>query len=53
MIIFSSLITDDLRHKGQVVGADAQVSKPEIDELVRLIDRLALIKIKKTTIHVS
>ena len=42
VIIFSSLITDDLRHKGQVVGADAQVSKPEIDELVRLIDRLAL-----------
>ena len=51
MIIFSSLITDDLRHKGQVVGADAQISKPEIAELVRLIDRLALIKIKKTTIH--
>ena len=42
VIIFSSLITDDLRHKGQVVGADAQVSKPEIDELVRLIDQLAL-----------
>ena len=42
VIIFSSLITDDLRHKGQVVGADAQVSKPEIDELVRLIDELAL-----------
>ena len=47
VIIFSSLITDDLRHKGQVVGADAQVSKPEIDQLVRLIDRLALLKIKK------
>lgn len=42
IIIFSSLITDDLRHKGQVVGADGQVSKPEIDELVRLIDELAL-----------
>ncbi len=41
-IIYSSLITDDLRHKGQVVGANAQVSKPEIDELVRLIDQLAL-----------
>ncbi|WP_338469980.1 chemotaxis protein [Niallia sp. XMNu-256] len=42
VIIFSSLITDDLRHKGQVVGANSQVSKPEIDELVRLIDQLAL-----------
>ncbi|CAH0345892.1 chemotaxis protein [Bacillus sp. CECT 9360] len=38
VIIFSSLITDDLRHKGQIVGADAQVSKPEIAELIQLID---------------
>jgi two-component system, chemotaxis family, chemotaxis protein CheV len=38
VIIFSSLITDDLRHKGQMVGADGQVSKPEIGELVNLID---------------
>lgn len=42
VIIFSSLITDDLRHKGQIVGADAQVSKPEIAELVQLIDQFAL-----------
>ncbi|MFP7446694.1 chemotaxis protein [Bacillus infantis] len=42
VIIFSSLITDDLRHKGQMVGADAQVSKPEIAELVLLIDKHAL-----------
>jgi len=38
IIIFSSLITDDLRHKGVKVGADAQVSKPEIAELVHFID---------------
>ncbi|MBE4908940.1 chemotaxis protein CheV [Bacillus luteolus] len=38
VIIFSSLITDDLRHKGQMVGANGQVSKPEIGELVNLID---------------
>ena len=38
VIIFSSLITDDLRHKGQVVGANAQVSKPEIGELIQVID---------------
>ena len=42
VIIFSSLITDDLRHKGQKVGADGQISKPEIAELILLIDRLAL-----------
>ena len=42
VIIFSSLITDDLRHKGQEVGADGQISKPEIAELILLIDRLAL-----------
>lgn len=42
VIIFSSLITDELRHKGAGVGADAQVSKPEIARLVQLIDELAL-----------
>ncbi|OEH84206.1 chemotaxis protein CheV [Desulfuribacillus stibiiarsenatis] len=42
VIIFSSLITDTLRHKGEVVGADAQISKPEITDLVRTIDRLIL-----------
>ncbi len=42
VIIFSSLITDELRHKGKGVGADAQVSKPEIARLVEYIDELAL-----------
>jgi two-component system chemotaxis response regulator CheV len=42
VVIFSSLITDDLRHKGEQVGATAQVSKPEIDELVRVIDKYIL-----------
>ncbi|WML51234.1 chemotaxis protein [Neobacillus sp. PS3-12] len=40
VVIFSSLITDDLRHKGENVGADAQVSKPEIGELINVIDQL-------------
>ncbi|HJV17972.1 MAG TPA: chemotaxis protein [Bacillales bacterium] len=40
VVIFSSLITEDLRHKGQNVGADAQVSKPEIGELINVIDQL-------------
>ncbi|MEF9950976.1 MAG: chemotaxis protein [Clostridium sp.] len=40
IIIFSSLITDDLKHKGLSVGADAQLSKPDISTLVETIDRL-------------
>lgn len=35
IMIFSSLITDDLRHRGEVVGADEQISKPEISELIK------------------
>ena len=40
VVIFSSLITDDLKHKGISVGADGQLSKPEIGELVDMIDKL-------------
>ncbi|UOQ43229.1 chemotaxis protein [Halobacillus salinarum] len=42
VIIFSSLITNDLKHKGDGVGADAQISKPEITELVEMMDRYIL-----------
>src|SRR5690625_3817817 len=42
VVIFSSLITRDLFHKGESVGADAQISKPEIVNLVKEIDRLVL-----------
>ncbi|MCM3386581.1 chemotaxis protein [Ureibacillus chungkukjangi] len=42
VIIFSSLITDDLRHKGEVVGAEEQISKPEIAELILKVDELIL-----------
>jgi two-component system, chemotaxis family, chemotaxis protein CheV len=40
VIIFSSLITQELRHKGESVKADAQLSKPEVNELVDTVDRL-------------
>ncbi len=40
IVIFSSLITDTLRHKGEEVGADSQLSKPEVAELVSVLDRL-------------
>lgn len=42
VIVFSSLITDDLYHKGEKVGADAQISKPEIVSLVQHIDQLVI-----------
>ena len=42
VIIFSSLITDDLRHKGEEVGAEDQISKPEIAELILRMDQLIL-----------
>ena len=40
VIIFSSLINDDIRRKGESVGADAQLTKPEIGKLVDAIDEL-------------
>ncbi len=40
VIIFSSLVNDDMRRKGEALGADAQLSKPEIGNLVRIVDRL-------------
>lgn len=40
VILFSSLISDELRIKGEEVGADEQITKPEIVELVNIIDRL-------------
>jgi two-component system chemotaxis response regulator CheV len=33
VILFSSLITDKLRHKGLSVGADDQIAKPEVTQL--------------------
>ncbi|MFO7818297.1 MAG: chemotaxis protein [Thermodesulfobacteriota bacterium] len=35
VILFSSLISEKLRHKGEAVGADDQISKPEVGELAR------------------
>ena len=35
VILFSSLITEKLRHRGETVGADDQVSKPEITYLAQ------------------
>lgn len=40
VIIFSSLVNEEMRRKGEELGADAQLSKPEIGNLVRVIDEL-------------
>lgn len=40
VIIFSSLITDELYYKGMQVGAEAQISKPSLKKLVQIIDEL-------------
>ena len=40
VVIFSSLVNDEMRRKGEQLGADAQLSKPEIGNLVKIIDEL-------------
>ncbi|MBE5889820.1 MAG: chemotaxis protein CheV [Lachnospiraceae bacterium] len=40
LIIFSSLVNDEMRRKGEQLGADAQLTKPEIGQLVEAIDNL-------------
>ncbi|MFC0559936.1 chemotaxis protein [Halalkalibacter alkalisediminis] len=42
VVIFSSLITDDVYHRGKGVGANAQISKPDIVKLIQIIDQLIL-----------
>ena len=40
VVIFSSLINEQMRIKGEELGADEQLTKPEIGNLVHVIDRL-------------
>ena len=40
VVIFSSIITDDILHKGQSVGADVQLTKPQIGFLIDKINEL-------------
>ena len=40
VVIFSSLVNEEMRRKGEHLGANAQLSKPEIGNLVRVIDDL-------------
>lgn len=40
IVIFSSLINDEMKRKGSLLGANEQISKPEIGKLVEILDRL-------------
>lgn len=42
VVIFSSLVNEEMKKKGEALGADAQLSKPEIGNLVRVVDDLVL-----------
>jgi len=42
VVIFSSLINEDMRRKGEAIGANGQVSKPEIAQLIALLDSHSL-----------
>lgn len=40
VVIFSSLVNEQMRQKGKELGADEQLSKPEIGHLVAVMDEL-------------
>ena len=40
IVIFSSLVNEEMKRKGEALGASAQLSKPEIGNLVKVIDGL-------------
>lgn len=40
VILFSSLVSDDNRKRGETVGATAQISKPELAQLVDLMESI-------------
>lgn len=42
VVIFSSLVNEEMKRKGEALGANAQLSKPEIGNLVRVVDDLVL-----------
>ena len=39
VVIFSSLINEEMRLKGQALGAFAQITKPEIEQLIGIVDQ--------------
>ena len=48
IVIFSSLVSVDNQKKCEAVGADAQITKPQLDKLVDLVDGLIAKRVKDT-----
>ena len=44
VIMFSSLINEQMRHKCDSVGANASITKPQIAGLVKMIDEFCNVK---------
>ena len=40
VVLFSSLINEEMRRKGDELGANGQIAKPEINQLIGLLDEL-------------
>lgn len=40
VVLFSSLISEEMKIKGRELGASGQISKPEINQLIKLLDQL-------------
>ena len=40
VVLFSSLISEEMKRKGDDLGASGQISKPEINQLIGLLDTL-------------
>ena len=40
VVLFSSLISEEMKVKGRELGASGQISKPEINQLIKLLDQL-------------
>ncbi len=49
-VLFSSLISEEMRRKGESLGASGQIAKPEINDLIGLLDNLVFgTPIRKST----
>lgn len=42
VVLYSSLITDDIMHKGESVGADFQVNKPQFESILRHLSSISI-----------
>lgn len=53
VVLYSSLITEQTRHRGIEVGADEQFNKPKISQVVQTLDRWSLEKNAKAAVDTT